>query len=120
MLSIYYVVKSVVDGDRSCTWPDSSGYLVTVWDRHQCGVESKIVLFRPLGLSLAKVPNLQSQIYSYCLSQRSLFGSCCGAWVRIWNVTLLSGCCFSTHCVAIGLLLSDRCSSILNLSGLVV
>ena len=26
----YFIMKSVVGGDRSCAWPDGSGYLVIV------------------------------------------------------------------------------------------
>ena len=110
-------MESVVSVDRSCAWPDGSMFM---WGKYQWGVESKIILFRPLGLSLHKVPNLQTQKYSYCFSQSSLFGSCCGAWVEVWNVIFMSGCCLSLQCIAMGLFLSDKCSSILNLSGLVV
>ena len=47
-----------MSGDRSCAWPDGSMF---VWEEYQWGIESKIVLFRPLGLGLHKVPNLQTQ-----------------------------------------------------------
>ena len=77
-------------------------------------------LFKPFGLILDRVPNLHIHRYSCLLSHSSLFVSWFGVVLRYGILTFKSGCLFVLEWVYIGLFWSDRCSRILNLSGLVV
>ena len=79
---------------------------------------SYINLFRPLLLSLFRVPSRHIHKYSCLFNQSSVFVSLVGACAKIWNLFFLYSWFASLICSIIGP--SDKCSDILCISGLVV